>query len=78
MTGMIQSTPLNRVTLVPGCFDPIKRRTQLTENLLLMVINKGMSQVYLLHILVMSSLLNSMLLVYRDNILVDLAQVLHV
>ena len=43
-----------------------------------MVINKGMSQVYLLHILVMSSLLNSMLLVYRDNILVDLAQVLHV
>ena len=40
----IQSTPLNRVTLVPGCFDPIKRRTQLTENSLQMVISKGMSQ----------------------------------
>ena len=42
-----------------------------------MVISKGMSQFYLLHILVMSSLFNSTLLVYWDNILVDLAQNLH-
>ena len=35
-----------------------------------------MSRFYLLHILVMSSLLNSTLLVYWDNILVDLAQYL--
>ena len=34
----IQPTPINWVTLVPGCFDPIKRRTQLTENYLLMVL----------------------------------------
>ena len=27
-------TPLNRVTLVRGHFAPIKRRTQLTENML--------------------------------------------
>ena len=33
-----------------------------------------MSQVYLLHILVMSSLYNSTLLVYWDNILADLAE----
>ena len=26
----IQSTPLNRVTSGPGCFDPIKRRNRLT------------------------------------------------
>ena len=39
-----------------------------------MVISMGLSQVYLLHILVMSSLFNSTLLVYWDNILVDLAQ----
>ena len=39
-----------------------------------MVIGKVMSQFYLLHILVMSSLFNSTLLVYWDNILVDLAQ----
>ena len=30
----IQSTPLNRVTSVRGHFDPIKRRTLLTENIL--------------------------------------------
>ena len=29
----IQSTPLNRVTSVRGYFDPIKRRTLLTENI---------------------------------------------
>ena len=29
----IQSTPLNRVTSVRGHFDPIKRRTLLTENI---------------------------------------------
>ena len=36
-----------------------------------------MSQFYLLHILVMSCLFNSTLLIYWDNILVDLAQDLH-
>ena len=30
----IQSTPLNRATSVRGHFGPIKRRTQLTENIL--------------------------------------------
>ena len=74
---IIQSTPLNRVTLVLGCFDPIKRRTQLTETLLLLVISNVMNQFYLLHILVMSSLFNSTLLVYWNNLLVDLAQDLH-
>ena len=29
----IQSTPLNRATSGPGCFDPIKRRNLLTENI---------------------------------------------
>ena len=29
----IQSTPLNRATSVRGHFDPIKRRTLLTENI---------------------------------------------
>ena len=29
----IQSTPLNRITSVRGYFDPIKRRTLLTENI---------------------------------------------
>ena len=42
-----------------------------------MVISNGMSQFFLLHILVMSSLFNSTLLVYWDNIPVDLAQDLH-
>ena len=42
-----------------------------------MVINNGMSKFYFLHILVMSSLFNSTLFVYWDNILVDLAQDLH-
>ena len=42
-----------------------------------MVISNGVSQFYLLHILVMSSSYNSKLLVYWDNILVDLAQDLH-
>ena len=32
-TLQIQSTPLNRVTSVRGYFDPIKRRTLLTENI---------------------------------------------
>ena len=32
-TDNIQSTPLNRVTSGPGCFDPIKRRNRLTENI---------------------------------------------
>ena len=30
----IQSTPINKVTSVRGHFDPIKRRTLLTENIL--------------------------------------------
>ena len=29
----LQSTPLNRVTSGPGCFDPIKWRNRLTENI---------------------------------------------
>ena len=29
----IQSTPLNRATSGPGCFDSIKRRNRLTENI---------------------------------------------
>ena len=41
-----------------------------------MVISKALSQFYQLYILEMSSLLNSTLLVYWDNILVDLARVL--
>ena len=40
-------------------------------------ISNGMSQLYLLHILVMSSLFISTLLAIWDNILVDLAQDLH-
>ena len=37
--------------------------------------SNGMSQFYLLHILVMSNLLNSTLLVYWDNIPMELAQI---
>ena len=33
----IQSTPLNRVTSVRGYFDPIKRRTLLTENIFVLI-----------------------------------------
>ena len=29
----VQSTPLNSATSGPGCFDPIKRRNLLTENI---------------------------------------------
>ena len=29
----VQSTPLIRATSGPGCFDPIKRRNLLTENI---------------------------------------------
>ena len=50
---------------------PIKRSSQLNENSLLMVISNSMSQFFLLHIPVMSSLFNSTLLVYWDKILVD-------
>ena len=32
-TYVVQSTPLNRATSGPGCFDPIKRRNLLTENI---------------------------------------------
>ena len=31
--NQLQSTPLNRATSGPGCFDPIKRRNILTENI---------------------------------------------
>ena len=31
--GSVQSTPLNRVTSIRAYFDPIKRRTLLTENI---------------------------------------------
>ena len=60
----VYQTPFYRVTLVSGSFNPIKLRTQLTENLLLMVISQGMSQLYQMGILVMSSVLSSELLVY--------------
>ena len=72
----IQSTPLNRVNLVPGCFDSIKRRTQLTENSVQTVISKGMSLFQYLHIPVMSSLLNSTV-IYLDRFLVDLAEIFY-